>query len=123
MANIGFNDNSSELFELYDKSDKNSGVGYIDNYDGLQMSDLLNSGKTLKKPIIVEELPTNGVESQIYLVKNQNSLNDENMYIEYLWVDGKFEQIGGTGDGSSGGGGTCEEIQRIDKNTIDKLFD
>ena len=92
MANIGFNDNSSELFELYDKSDKNSGVGYIDNYDGLQMSDLLNSGKTLKKPIIVEELPTNGVESQIYLVKNQNSLNDENMYIEYLWVDGKFEQ-------------------------------
>ena len=25
--------------------------------------------------------------------------------------------------GSSGGGGTCEEIQRIDKNTIDKLFD
>ena len=123
MANIGFNDNSSELFELYDKSEKNSGVGYIDNYDGLQMSDLLNSGKTLKKPIIVEELPTNGVESQIYLVKNQNSLNDENMYIEYLWVDGKFGQIGGTGDGSSGGGGTCEEIQRIDKNTIDKLFD
>ena len=53
MANIGFNDNSSELFELYDKSEKNSGVGYIDNYDGLQMSDLLNSGKTLKKPIIV----------------------------------------------------------------------
>lgn len=123
MANIGFNDNSSELFELYDKSDKNSGVGYIDNYDGLQMSDLLNSGKTLKKPIIVEELPTNGVESQIYLIKNPNSLNDENMYIEYLWVDGKFEQIGGTGDVSSGGGGTCEEIQRIDKNTIDKLFD
>lgn len=123
MANIGFNDNSVELLELYDKSDKNSGVGYIDNYDGLQMSDLLNSGKTLKKPIIVEELPTNGVESQIYLVKNQSSLNDENMYIEYLWVDGKFEQIGGTGDGSSGGGGTCEEIQRIDKNTIDKLFD
>ena len=38
-------------------------------------------------------------------------------------TDGKFEQIGGTGDGSSGGGGTCEEIQRIDKNTIDKLFD
>ena len=118
MASIGFNDNSAELFDLYEPSSKNSGVGYIDNYDGLQMADLLNSGKTLKKPIIVEELPQEGIESQIYLVKDNSSSNEENMYIEYIWVDGKYEQIGSNGNESEG---EDENFEPISKDSIENI--
>ena len=118
MASIGFNDNSADLVELYEQSSNDSGVGYIDNYDGLQITDLLNSGKTLKKPIIVEELPTTGVESQIYLVKDNSSSNEENMYIEYIWVDGKYEQIGGNGNES---GSEDENFEPISKDSIENI--
>lgn len=122
MVSIGFNDNTAELLNLYDQSSNSSGVGYIDNYDDLKVTDLLNSGNTLKKPIIVEKLPTNGIESQIYLIKDPENTDEQNRYIEYIWVDGKFEILGGNGNGNSGGG-TGENIQRIDYETIDKLFD
>ena len=122
MVSIGFNDNTAELLNLYEQSSNNSGVGYIDNYDDLKVTDLLNSGNTLKKPIIVEKLPTNGIESQIYLIKDPENTDEQNRYIEYIWGDGKFEILGGNGNGNSGGG-TEENIQRIDYETIDKLFD
>ena len=118
MASIGFNDNSADLLELYEQSSNDSGVGYIDNYDGLTVNDLLNSGKTLKKPIIVEELPQESIESQIYLLKDKNSSNEENMYIEYIWVDGKYEQIGSNGNESEG---EDENFEPISKDSIENI--
>ena len=114
MASIGFNDNSADLFE----TSNDSGVGYTDNYDGLTVNDLLNSGKTLKKPIIVEELPQSGIESQIYLVKDNSSSNEENMYIEYIWADGKYEQIGSNGIASEG---EDENFEPISKDSIENI--
>lgn len=119
MASIGFNDNSAELLNFYEQSSNNSGVGYIDDFDGLQMSDLLNSGKTLKKPIVVDELPTEGIESQIYLIKNPDYTDETNRYIEYIWVDGKYEQIGGKGDGS---GSAEENFEPIPKDTLENIL-
>ena len=118
MASIGFNDNSADLVELYEQSSNDSGVGYIDNYDGLQITDLLNSEKKKKKPTIVEELPTTGVESQIYMVKDNGSSNEENMYIEYIWVDGKYEQIGSNGNESEG---EDENFEPISKDSIENI--
>ena len=67
-------------------------------------------------------LPRNNEAQELLISKLPNLRRDLASRFSYSF-GGKFEQIGGTGDGSSGGGGTCEEIQRIDKNTIDKLFD
>ena len=44
---------------------------------------------------IVESLPATGVKGTIYFVLNGSSETD-NIYDEYIWVNGKFEKIGST---------------------------
>lgn len=43
---------------------------------------------------IVDVLPTADIENKIYLVKDSKGSEGENEYIEYLHVNGKWEQIG-----------------------------
>lgn len=98
--------------DIYQQPSNESGVGYIDNYDGLQFNDLINSGDNLKKPIVIDKLPTIGIESQIYLVENPDYTDEQNHYIEYMWIDGKYEIIGYTDD---------DNLEPITKDTIDSI--
>ena len=53
------------------------------------------AGITDFETVIVESLPTTGVKGTIYFVLNGSSETD-NIYDEYIWVNGKFEKIGST---------------------------
>lgn len=43
---------------------------------------------------IVDALPTAEIENKIYLVKDANGKEGENEYLEYLYLNGKWELIG-----------------------------
>lgn len=43
----------------------------------------------------VDQLPEKGIDNVLYLVKNPNG-KENNIYLEYLWIDNKFELIGST---------------------------
>lgn len=43
---------------------------------------------------IVDVLPTADIENKIYLVKDSKGKEGENEYVEYLYANGKWEQIG-----------------------------
>lgn len=43
---------------------------------------------------VVDALPTADIENKIYLVKDSDGKEGENEYIEYLYVNGEWEQIG-----------------------------
>ena len=43
---------------------------------------------------IVDVLPTSDIENKIYLVLDDASTSDENSYLEYLYVNGKWELVG-----------------------------
>ena len=58
-----------------------------------EIQELINNSKKLKKEI-VESLPSSGQDDVIYLLKNKNDAN--NVYTEYLWINGKWEIIGDT---------------------------
>ena len=67
-------------------------------------------GKMTKK--IVDFLPTTGEEDIFYLVPKSGEEN--NVYDEYLWINGKFEKIGDTA--------TSVDLQEITQPEIDMLF-
>ena len=52
------------------------------------------SGKLTRQ--IVDSLPETGDPSVIYLVKKENSSVEDDVYDEYLWIEGKYEHIGST---------------------------
>lgn len=58
-----------------------------------EIQELINNSKKLKKEV-VESLPSSGQDDIIYLLKNKNDAN--NVYTEYLWINGKWEIIGDT---------------------------
>ncbi len=45
---------------------------------------------------IVEELPPAGEDGVMYLVLSEDGGVEQDIYNEYIWVDGKFEKIGNT---------------------------
>lgn len=51
----------------------------------------INVGKS--KPLIVEELPDSGKSGVIYLVRNEQE-SGENLYDEYIYINGNWEKIG-----------------------------
>lgn len=59
----------------------------------LKMQEALGKIKTLKKEV-VDTLPSTGEDDVIYLVKDSKG-KDNNVYLEYLWLD-KWELIGST---------------------------
>lgn len=61
---------------------------------------------------IVDSLPSTGEEDIFYLVPKDGEEN--NVYDEYLWINGKFEKIGDTA--------TSVDLQEITQPEIDVLF-
>lgn len=51
-------------------------------------------------PVVVTALPVTGDPSKLYLLAKRTKMTDEvityNSYDEYLWINGKYEQIGST---------------------------
>lgn len=58
-----------------------------------EIQELINNSTKLKKEIVTS-LPATGKEDVIYLLKNKGDYN--NVYTEYLWINGSWEIIGDT---------------------------
>lgn len=72
---------------------------------------------TLKKEVVTT-LPTTGKDDVIYLIKDANGA-DNNNYLEYLWINGKFELIGSTRVDLSNYALKSEIKTRLDQMTSD----
>jgi len=76
----------------------------------LKMQEALSKIKTLKKEV-VDTLPSTGQDDVIYLVKDSKG-KDNNVYLEYLWINNAFELIGSTEVDLSGYAKTAE-VERM----------
>ena len=90
-----------------DKTELENTVTDIDNKLGLKADKATTYTKTEVDSIIakidqfkvkvVDTLPETGEELTVYLVPKDSSLQeDDNVYDEYIWTDGKWEHIGDT---------------------------
>lgn len=59
-----------------------------------EIQQMIEKASSLKKEVVTS-LPTTGKDDVIYLVKD-NKGKDNNNYLEYLWLNGKYELIGST---------------------------
>ncbi|NMW84673.1 hypothetical protein HKO22_02805 [Peptoniphilus sp. AGMB00490] len=59
-----------------------------------EIQQLISKSSTLKKEVVTS-LPTTGKDDVIYLVKDEKGKGNNN-YLEYLWLNGKYELIGST---------------------------
>ena len=55
---------------------------------------MIEKASSLKKEVVTS-LPKTGKDDVIYLVKDEKG-KDNNNYLEYLWLNGKYELIGST---------------------------
>lgn len=72
-----------------------TGLSYYDNKVKVWVTDRLRNltGFTAKA---VDALPETGEDNIIYLVKNEESTETQNVYDEYLWINGAFEKLKST---------------------------
>ena len=72
-----------------------TGLSYYDNKVKVWVTDRLKNltGFTAKA---VDALPETGEDNIIYLVKNEESTESQNVYDEYLWINGAFEKLKST---------------------------
>ena len=72
-----------------------TGLSYYDNKVKVWVTDRLRNltGCTAKA---VDALPETGEDNIIYLVKNEESTESQNVYDEYLWINGAFEKLKST---------------------------
>ena len=72
-----------------------TGLSYYDNKVKVWVTDRLRNltGFTAKA---VDALPETGEDNIIYLVKNEESTESQNVYDEYLWINGAFEKLKST---------------------------
>lgn len=72
-----------------------TGLSYYDNKVKVWVTDRLRNltGFTAKA---VDALPETGEDNIIYLVKNDESTETQNVYDEYLWINGAFEKLKST---------------------------
>ena len=72
-----------------------TGLSYYDNKVKVWVTDRLRNltGFTAKA---VDVLPETGEDNIIYLVKNDESTETQNVYDEYLWINGAFEKLKST---------------------------
>lgn len=72
-----------------------TGLSYYDNKVKVWVTDRLRNltGFTAKA---VDALPETGEDNIIYLVKNKESTESQNVYDEYLWINGAFEKLKST---------------------------
>lgn len=59
-----------------------------------EIQEMISKSSSFKKEV-VDALPSSGEENVFYLVKDTNG-KDGNNYLEYLWINGKWELIGST---------------------------
>ena len=59
-----------------------------------EIQSMIEKASSLKKEVVTS-LPTTGKDDVIYLVKDEKG-KDNNNYLEYLWLNGKYELIGST---------------------------
>lgn len=59
-----------------------------------EIQSMIEKASSLKKEVVTS-LPTTGKDDVIYLVKDSDG-KDNNNYLEYLWLNGKYELIGST---------------------------
>ena len=59
-----------------------------------EIQEMIANSSKLKKEVTTS-LPTTGKDDVIYLVKDTNG-KDNNNYLEYLWINGKWELVGST---------------------------
>ena len=59
-----------------------------------EIQSMIEKASSLKKEVVTS-LPTTGKDDVIYLVKDDKG-KDNNNYLEYLWLNGKYELIGST---------------------------
>lgn len=59
-----------------------------------EIQSMIEKASSLKKEVVTS-LPTTGKDDVIYLVKDDKG-QDNNNYLEYLWLNGKYELIGST---------------------------
>lgn len=59
-----------------------------------EIQQMIEKASSLKKEVVTS-LPTAGKDDVIYLVKDDKG-KDNNNYLEYLWLNGKYELIGST---------------------------
>lgn len=72
-----------------------TGLSYYDNKVKVWVTDRIKNltGFTAKA---VDALPETGEDNIIYLVKNEESTETQNVYDEYLWINGAFEKLKST---------------------------
>ena len=75
-----------------------------------EIQSMIEKASSLKKEVVTS-LPTTGKADVIYLVKDTKG-KDNNNYLEYLWLNGKYELIGSTQVDLSGYA-TSEEVQQM----------
>lgn len=59
-----------------------------------EIQSMIEKASSLKKEVVTS-LPTTGKDDVIYLVKDEKG-KENNNYLEYLWLNGKYELIGST---------------------------
>lgn len=87
MGNIGFLDRKipDKISQL--TNDKNFKTES-------EIQQMIEKASSLKKEVVTS-LPTTGKDDVIYLVQDPKG-KDNNNYLEYLWLNGKYELIGST---------------------------
>ena len=92
-----------------------------------EIQSMIASDSSFKKEV-VDALPSSGEENVFYLVKDSKG-KDGNSYLEYLWINGKWELIGSTQVDLSGYATKSElavketQIGEAFKKTLDKEKD
>lgn len=76
-----------------------------------EIQQMIEKASSLKKEVVTS-LPTTGKDDVIYLVKDDKG-KDNNNYLEYLWLNGKYELIGSTQVDLSGYA-TTESVSKLE---------
>lgn len=87
-----------------------------------EIQSMIEKASSLKKEVVTS-LPTTGKDDVIYLVKDKKG-KDNNNYLEYLWLNGKYELIGSTQVDLSGYAkiGDILASKIVDKYVLTKNF-
>lgn len=83
-----------------------------------EIQSMIEKASSLKKEVVTS-LPTTGKDDVIYLVKDAKG-KDNNNYLEYLWLNGKYELIGSTQVDLSGYA-TKEEKNKLEQSIRDDM--
>lgn len=89
---------NKELQKCATKSELPTKLSQLDNDKTFktetEIQSMIEKASSLKKEVVTS-LPTTGKDDVIYLVKDDKG-KDNNNYLEYLWLNGKYELIGST---------------------------